>query len=52
MNFHDEILRHIYDYNLNIGIPNKMIHNYVLEKQSLFAMKLQKWYRNNKRSIT
>ena len=48
MDFPDEILRHIYDYNLNISIPNKMIHNYVLEKQSLFAMKLQKWYKKNK----
>ena len=25
-----------------------MIHSYVIEKQSLFVMKLQKWYRKNK----
>lgn len=48
MNFPEEIIRHIYEYNLNISIPNKMIHNHITQQKSLFATKLQKWYRKNK----
>ena len=48
MNIPDEILKEIYNYNLNINIPNKMIHNHVFEKKQIYARKLQKWYKNNK----
>ena len=48
MNFPEELIRHIYEYNLNISIPNKMIHNHITQQKSLFAAKLQKWYRKNK----
>ena len=48
MDIPDELLRHIYEYNLHISVPNKMIHHHILQQKSLFATKLQNWYRKNK----
>ena len=48
MNLPDEILRIIYEYNLNISIPNKMIYEHVVEKKSNFAKRIQHWYKKNK----
>ena len=48
MNLPDEILRIIYEYNLNISIPNKMIYENVVEKKSNFAKRIQHWYKKNK----
>ena len=33
MNIPDEILKEIYNYNLNVSIPNKMINEYVIKKK-------------------
>ena len=48
INIPDEILKEIYNYNLNISIPNKLINNHVFEKKQIYARKLQKWYKKNK----
>ena len=48
MDIPDELLRHIYEYNLHISVPNKMIHHHILQQKSLFETKLQNWYRKNK----
>ena len=48
MNIPDEILKEIYNYNLNAAIPNKMINEYVIKKKEVYAKKIQEWYKNNK----